>query len=570
MRMMLTDVTTRVFASARHRLASESGFAMVVALGVLMVTSLLVAAIYVGVTAEVQTTSRATNAQQAYYAARAGENAFLYQLNQNPNFWTTCSNDYQPTPVTVPGNSTGLEYSYVPVYNPGYANSSCTSSNAISALIDPNSGTLRIEFTGYAGPTNSSGVPSISSTLVASFRKPSPLDFLWYTDHETKDPALDSTCANDKYYYQYAAGQGPPGQCQIVWASGDTMLGPTYTNDLYNIWTGANPTFGRAGTNDQTESSAPTKSVCVNSNCQSAKFLGGGALPSAAYVPLPASVSQTTLQTDATNNGQVFTGTTTINLSTTGGTETATISNCPGSTSTTACYTDSHGVLWLNHTLTSVPPIIYVESGSGCPSTYSASTYTLNSSGQYYGACGDVYIHGSYNQPLTIVSDHDIIVVGNTTTGTCYTPTTACSSNPGLTTMVDGSGNPTGSATLGLVAGDFVRVMHAANANVNAITIDAAILTLSHSFMVDNYNSGSTNQPYLTVHGSIAQRYRGIVGQVGSTGYLKDYHYDDRLHVILPPYLFSLSTAGWVVARETQCMPSLPATDSTSCAYTGT
>jgi hypothetical protein len=142
--------------------------------------------------------------------------------------------------------------------------------------------------------------------------------------------------------------------------------------------------------------------------------------------------------------------------------------------------------------------------------------------------------------------------------------------NPGLTTTVDGSGNPTGNATLGLVAADFVRVMHTNGQAPGPVTIDAAMLTLQHSFMVDNYANGSSNpQPYLSIHGAIAQRYRGAVGLVGSAGYLKDYHYDDRLHVLLPPYLFSLSTAGWLVSRETLCMPNTPSSDPSSCAYTG-
>jgi hypothetical protein len=577
--MMLIGLIVKPLAAVRRRLTSESGFAMVMALGVLMVTSLLVGAIYVGVQAEIQSTSRSSDTQQAYYAARAGEQAFLYQLDENPNYWTTCSNDYAPTPVAVPGTTSGLEYSYVPVYNPGYSNTSCTTSTAIAALIDTNSGTLRVEFTGYAGPTNpSTGVPEISKTLVASFRKPSPLDFLWYTDYETKDPALDSTCQNDKYYWQYTNGAGPPSECQINWVTGDVMDGPSYTNDQYLIYQGNTPTFGRAGTDDVTESSAPEKSVCVNSNCQGATFQGQNppAQAGAPEVPLPQSVASTQLLADAQANqpNSVFTGTTTIDLTANAnGTESATISNCPGSAAATACTTG-----WVNNTLTNVPPIIYVQSGSGCPTTYSASTYSLNNQGQYYGPCGDVYVHGTYNQPLTIVSDHDVIVVGNTSKTICYTdaagtPAT-CEANPGLTTSTDASGNPTGNATVGLVAGDFVRVMHPATNGINTpvpITIDAAILTLQHSFMVDNYASGQNNpQPKLTVHGAIAQRYRGIVGQVGSTGYLKDYHYDDRLKVILPPYLFSISTAGWVISRETLCMPDTPATDSSSCAYQGT
>lgn len=549
--MMLIAALHKSLTSLRARAESESGFVMVAVLGVLVVTSLLIAAIYIGVTADVQQTSQSTSTQQAYYAARAGENAFLYQLDQNPNYWTTCANDYQPTPVAVPGAATGVKYSFVPVYNSGYNSGNCTTANSISALIDTNSGTLRIAFTGYAGPPNAAGVPKITRTVVAAFRKPSPLDFLWYTDHEMRDPALDSSCTGEKYYYQYTGGTTPPSQCEINWVTGDKMNGPEYTNDQYLVYTNNSPQFGRAGSTDKVESSAPTTSVCVSSKCYGATFPGAGAVPQAQNVPLPPSVSSTQLYADAQASGDTFTGTTTITLN--GGT--ATISNCPGTTTTAACTTG-----WLNKTVTGYPPIIYVGSASGCPSTYSASSYTTNSKGQYFGPCGDVYVHGYYNQPLTIVSDHDIVVMANTTGLT----------NPGLTTDVDANGNPTGSATLGLVASDFVRVMHSANQVPGAVTIDAAILTLQHSFVVDNYDTGAaTPQPYLNVHGAIAQRYRGTVGTVGATGYLKNYNYDDRLHVILPPYLFSLSTAGWDISRETLCMPNTPASDSSSCSYTG-
>ena len=74
----------------------------------------------------------------------------------------------------------------------------------------------------------------------------------------------------------------------------------------------------------------------------------------------------------------------------------------------------------------------------------------------------------------------------------------------------------------------------------------------------------------MTVRGATAQGYRGIVGQVGAAGYLSDYRYDDRLHVLLPPHLFDLSTAGWVVSRETLCMTKPASTNPSSCAYQGT
>jgi hypothetical protein len=38
---------------------------------------------------------------------------------------------------------------------------------------------------------------------------------------------------------------------------------------------------------------------------------------------------------------------------------------------------------------------------------------------------------------------------------------------------------------------------------------------------------------------------------------------------LLPPFLFSLSTAGWQVSRETLCTPNSNSASSVSCAYQG-
>ena len=71
----------------------------------------------------------------------------------------------------------------------------------------------------------------------------------------------------------------------------------------------------------------------------------------------------------------------------------------------------------------------------------------------------------------------------------------------------------------------------------------------------------------LTVHGAIAQYFRGPVGQSNGTGgiangFAKSYYYDDRLANILPPYLFDISNSGWHVSRETLCVAG--STDPTS------
>jgi hypothetical protein len=62
----------------------------------------------------------------------------------------------------------------------------------------------------------------------------------------------------------------------------------------------------------------------------------------------------------------------------------------------------------------------------------------------------------------------------------------------------------------------------------------------------------------------------GTGSSVPTTGYSKNYGYDDRLHVLLPPYLFDIVTSAWQLSRETLCTASAAATDPTSCSYTGT
>ena len=62
-------------------------------------------------------------------------------------------------------------------------------------------------------------------------------------------------------------------------------------------------------------------------------------------------------------------------------------------------------------------------------------------------------------------------------------------------------------------------------------TISGAILSVAHSFRVQNYAYG-VDDPLgaITVNGAIAQKYRGIVGLIrGSSGYTKNYGYDQRL-----------------------------------------
>jgi Tfp pilus assembly protein PilX len=498
---------------------------MIFAMSVMVITMVLVAAVFAAVQADTPLTRADLDGKRAYSAAQAGVQQYLYQLNANSansGWWETCTNDTLAK-TAVPGSTTGTQYAYSPV--PANGKTACSSTDPVGSLIDSTTGSLRMKFSGYSGQA--------SRTIVASLRTLSPLSFLWYTVHETIDTALgNSGCAT--FYWQ---GSGPPSACYIYWVTGDVMNGPMYTQDQLLINPGDAPVFGRTAA-DQIISQAPKTSVCAFSLCQSSVFNGTATPNPSTQVPLPSDNSN--LLPDATSHGKTYSGATSISIRSDG--VTADVYNCPTSSSCATSTVD----------LTQYP-IIYASNASGCNASYDPTnvSYPTTGSGHPYGACGDIYISGTYKTPLTLAAANDVIVTGN------------------LQTTEDSSGNPTGSATLGLVANQYVRVKHDCSGNP-AVTIDGAILTLQHSFFVDNYDCGGSHLGTLTVHGAIAQYYRGVVGQVGANGYLKNYNYDDRLALILPPYLFDLQNTQWGVVRETLCSPTTASTQSGSCSYTGT
>lgn len=78
------------------------------------------------------------------------------------------------------------------------------------------------------------------------------------------------------------------------------------------------------------------------------------------------------------------------------------------------------------------------------------------------------------------------------------------------------------------------------------IQIAGSIQTLQHSFLVQKYDRGG-HKGTLNVFGSIAQRWRGIVGMSGSPGqgYDKLYEYDRDLIYGPPPYFPRWTNARW-------------------------
>ncbi len=116
-----------------------------------------------------------------------------------------------------------------------------------------------------------------------------------------------------------------------------------------------------------------------------------------------------------------------------------------------------------------------------------------------------------------------------------------------------------------------MSVYHPVDSNGNEVSgylqnpeIDAAILSVQHSFWIQNYDDGdASNLGTLNVFGAIAQEYRGPVGTFNSstgasvTGYLKNYNYDNRLKYLEPPYFLNPTATAFQQSTWRELVPKL-------------
>jgi Tfp pilus assembly protein PilX len=543
------------------RARSEDGFTMIIALGVMLVTSLLLVAAFTAANGDTHLSHQDTLQKQAYYAALAGVQEYEYQLQNNPNYWQNCSN----TPANLVPQRSDERYEIKLLLANG--KSTCNSEKPFESLIESTgaeANTFRIESIGCAGKTamaTCSGQPKstvATRTAIATFQVTGFLQYVYFTQYETRDPALYNPKGNCS---QYRAQR--PSECTTIYfVSGDNVNGPMHTDDTAAIC--GTPEFGRAG-------HTPKDMVEINKGVTYEGCGGGSApkynSPTGTYSvgeELVAPEQDTSLGAYVEPNNS-FGGVTQLVLN--GTTNKITVIN-KGVEKT---------VSWPENGL------IYVEGGgSACAYNFTGSAADGAAEKEKETNCANVYVHGTYSKSLTIAAENDVIVNGST-----YP--TSVAGKLGI--------EPSGTAVLGLIATHFVRIYHPVGATYAAnrgscksgdtynsatkvceyenskdgcnapdlsaaedttngwgtqqnIWLYAAILSTSHSFAVDNYNCGS-ELGELNVYGAVAQKFRGIVGTSGSTGYIKNYNYDQRLATDEPPYFLAPLKAGWKVARLT-------------------
>ena len=531
------------------RRRGEAGFTLVTVMGAMVVLALITISAFAAVSGDARESGKDVARKQALAAAEAGVNEYIFGLNSDNNYWANCTNVPTPNAVndpwdgtgtdprkwmTVPGASTQYTIELLPAN--GY--SKCTpGSNVANSVIDAGSRSIRIRVTGRAP----SAKGWVYRSVIASLKREGFLDFLYFTDLETSDPLLylintngqsttpsitawaaDTTNGCSRYYRngrgsaRYSGRQADGTSLsnvsctEIQFAPQDVLAGPLHTND--EMYLCGSPTFGR-NLQDQVESGRSWRASCTGASPN----FKGTFRQNWATIGMPA--TNASLKTIA-GSSYTFSGRTTIQLGT------------------------PVGKMTVNGTVMNYPTdgVVYVQNSGACP-TYNpvGVPYTGTTTAQ----CGDAYVSGTYDTSLTIATQNDIVVNGDI--------------------LRDSASD----VELGLIADGFVRVRHNVTWNIGADCdnnpagtvnreIDAAILTLQHSFMVDAYYCGDPLGT-LTVKGVIAQKHRGPVGRGGSSptnGYIKNYIYDDRLQYRAPPHFLDPVQSAWRIWRYTEQQPA--------------
>jgi hypothetical protein len=618
------------------RARGERGFTMLLALYVLTITTLLLGAAYLAVLDDTNLTRNDLDQDRALAAAQAGIGQYTYNLNANPNYWESCPT---ATNVAVGAAASGSTeyYSYAPV--PATGQTACSSSNPIGTMIETGgtaAGTFRISATGTSN--------NVSRTVVAQYKRTSFLNYVYFTNYEDEDPlwAVETNTQTRENtvtglncaVYEWA---GRSANCQgISFGSGDVVNGPLHSNDsLYVCGSlGTDTIFGRTSADQIETPDALTEyypPALGGGTCAGTLEIKGTANNTVGTLQPPPDDTQLLLLADggvSTNingcfagYGCEFSGPTTIvadgPTSASVATNQMTVTNAnygsPLGTPTKVNY-PSNGVLYVNATA-SCSNYSYTPFGTE-DQLYGGTTLDSSSSDTDNAGCGDAVVQAypypgtangtpystatscgngttsvsgvcPYTQSLTIGAANDIIIASSLTT---TSTTSGCASGWSSTgTSAPESSCPTGTAVLGLVANDMIRIFHPLGSarntddeeqacltgendtdytNTNGTgslinpVIDAAIFSVEHSFIVDDFDCGATSDTdgttalgTLTVNGTIAQDFRGRVaeGNPQVSGYTKSYWYDQRLATIEPPYFLDPVSDSWDVTRLTEC-----------------
>ena len=557
----------------------DEGMALILVIGMGTVLAILVVAA-IGYAVSGIGFSRATqDTDGSLAAAYAGIEEYQSRLAADPGYWK------YGNPASSFSTSSGSVVIAPPAANPAFGLGTGGTWGAVAGSPSTAQATFRYEIdnSSYAGSgiirVRSTGRVGLSTrTFVANLKQQGFLDFLYFTDYEVRDPAdSNASCVPA---YEWAVTSRP--SCTVLqFAQADVLDGAVHSNDTLVV---CGATFNGLVTTGRP--SAPFYSL--PSACSTPTFsLGPPKYSSVVGMPSTNSQLKSEMRTDLVSvpqPGCLYTGPTTIQFLNSGQmtvrspwTKATNVAGDPASsgTSNPKCGTPGPGGLGSALGVTvNVPTnnVVYVQNIPSVASdpNYSSSTATgsgatckntlglsITDNGVGYPAAlelapstsatnpsygcrnGDVFVAGTLSGQVSVAAENYVYV----TNDLVY--------NSALTDM------------LGLIGQNAVYIWNPVQVDLSTLLantnrrLDAAILSVAHSFQVQNFKIGGP-RGVLTVKGAIAQKFRGAVATTNSnvliSGYLKDYQYDARFKYTAPPKFLSpvTTTYGVTVSAETE------------------
>jgi len=530
---MLTDPMRRLRRLIWCR-GHESGQALLFVLIAVTLLASIPIAIATTTIDQLPQTTRNLNYEAAYEAAQAGLNDYIQHLDANEAYGLF--NKSNPGSPANPAFTGWVQASTSP---PEYYAYAPTNSN----------GLISLQVSGKAG----TGSTAVVRTFTYAVQPDSSLDDVYWSNYETRDPILGALLPSPPADYQYCATHynepssdsygagwstdgsplipqyGPPinptNACEVSFQTGDTLNGPIFSDDSFRIC--GSPTFDSSVQSGNIYSSSPW---VASAGCGGATpaFNGGSPVKVSNQTPRDAEDDLTPART----YGCFITGgTSPSSLTPTNVTITLSVSGAY----TKITWTGSGGTI--------------VDNAAGNTNNCTSPVLTNNLTSALFFVNGNATVSGTMAGGLDIVTcatDHEtscddpggvksnILIPGN------------LEYQAGNKTMVGGQPVSDSLDSLGLIAQNFVEVTA-----TSTIEIDAAILALKDSFYVNNWFSGSDGT--LNVFGSIAQNFRGPVGQSGGIGYVKNYNYDSSLQTLFPPFFLPPQGATWAPNSYEEC-----------------
>ena len=175
----------------RPDLGAEQGIALLIVLMALAAGSALAAVILSAAGGDLPFAKASQDRKQAYAAAEAGLEYYMFQLSENNDYWTLCDTVSGPVNQqlaknavidtrrwrTMPDGKSQYTIELIPITG----KPACTpGATAHETMLNLSSGTFRIRASGRVG--------KVTRSIVTTLRRQNFLDYIYFTHFETMDP----------------------------------------------------------------------------------------------------------------------------------------------------------------------------------------------------------------------------------------------------------------------------------------------------------------------------------------------------------------------------------------------